>query len=67
MDMDEITEFGKMITDACVVLYDMVNTMVNDTGIFSTNVGMSATVKDSDNGKSYRYNVKIEKEEIKND
>ena len=60
MDIDKITELGKFLTEACVLYYDM----VNDTENFNICVGMSVDVKDSDKDKSYRYNVKIEKEEL---
>lgn len=60
MDIDKVTEFGKFLTEACITYYDM----VNDTDNFNICVGMSVDVKDSDNDKRYRYNVKIEKEEL---
>lgn len=60
MNTDSILELGKQLTEACVIYYDA----VNDTDNFNICVGMSVDVKDSDNGKSYRYNVKIEKEEL---
>lgn len=60
MDLDKISELGKFLTEACVMYYDMVNNTEN----LNICVGMSVDVKDSDKDKSYRYNVKIEKEEL---
>lgn len=60
MDNDKVLELGKFLTEACVLYYDMINNTEN----FNICVGMSVDVKDSDKDKSYRYNVKIEKEEL---
>lgn len=60
MDMNEITEFGTQLTEACMLYYDM----VNNTDNFNICVGMSVEVKDNDKDRKYRYNVKIEKEEL---
>ena len=60
---DKVLELGKYLSEACVVYYDIVNNTEN----LNICVGMSVDVKNSDSGKSYRYNVKIEKEVIENE
>lgn len=60
MDMNEITEYGKDLIEACMLYYDMVNKTEN----VNICVGLIIDVKHSDTGKEYRYNVKIEKEEL---
>lgn len=60
MDYDKVLELGKMLTEVCVLYYDTINNTEN----FNICVGMSVDVKDTDTDKSYRYNVKIEKEEL---
>ena len=60
MDMNEITEYGMQLIEACMLYYDM----VNNTDNLKICVGMTIDVKDSDKDKSYRYIVKIEKEEL---
>lgn len=60
MNTDSILELGKCLTEACVTYYDA----INDTENFNICVGMSVDIKNSENGKSYRYIVKIEKEEL---